>query len=123
MAVHGVPRPTADIDILVLREDLVRLEVALRPLGFSTAPQLRRFQGGAIEIRRLSKPQPSEHALSLDLVLVTPTLQTVWDDRQSMEWDFGKISVVSLAGLIALKFLRGSGPDQDDIKRLQGEHE
>jgi len=89
MAVHGFPRATVDIDILILGNKL----------------------------------HPSEHPLSLDVLLVTPAVQQVWDDRQSMEWDFGKISVVSPAGLIALKSLRGSGRDQDDIKRLQGESE
>jgi hypothetical protein len=123
MAVHGVPKATVDIDLLVLRDDLARLEVAVLPLGFDLDAHPRRFRGGAIEIRRLSKLHPSEHPLSLDLLLVTPTVQAVWDDRQSMEWDFGKVSVVSLAGLIALKSLRGSGPDQDDIRRLQGENE
>ena len=123
MAVHGFPRATVDIDILILGNDLDRLEVAVRPLGFNVADHPRSFRGGAIKIRRLSKLHPSEHPLSLDVLLVTPAVQQVWDDRQSMEWDFGKISVVSPAGLIALKSLRGSGRDQDDIKRLQGESE
>ncbi len=35
----------------------------------------------------------------------------------------GKITVVSRDGLIALKSLRGSGLDQDDIKHLRGETE
>jgi hypothetical protein len=38
-------------------------------------------------------------------------------------WAFGNISVVSPEGLIALKLLRGSGRDQDDIKQLRGEIE
>jgi hypothetical protein len=61
--------------------------------------------------------------LSLDLLLVTPAIQAAWDSRQTMEWDFGKITVVSRDGLIALKSLRGNGLDQDDIKRLRGEIE
>ena len=46
-------------------------------------------------------------------------LQPVWEGREAMEWDFGKISVVSRDGLISLKSLRGSGLDQDDIKHLR----
>jgi hypothetical protein len=38
-------------------------------------------------------------------------------------WELGNITVVSPEGLIALKSLRGSGRDQDDIKQLRGEAE
>ena len=61
--------------------------------------------------------------MSLDLLLVTDAIRSAWEGRQDMEWDFGKICVVSREGLIALKSLRGSGLDQDDIKRLREEAE
>ena len=69
------------------------------------------------------KIHASGQVLSLDLLLVTPTLQPVWEGREAMEWDFGKISVVSRDGLISLKSLRGSGLDQDDIRHLRGASE
>jgi hypothetical protein len=123
MAVHGYPRATVDIDLLIMNEDLERLDVAIRPLGFDIPARPMTFKGGAVEIRRVSKILPSGQVLSLDLLLVTPALQQVWDARQAMEWDFGTITVVSRDGLISLKSLRGSGLDQDDIKRLRGESE
>jgi hypothetical protein len=121
MAVHGYPRATIDIDLLVMTDDLLRAESAVRPLGFVIAAQPMTFRGGAVEIRRVSKVHESGRILSLDLLLVTPTIQAVWEEREDMEWDFGKITVVSRDGLIFLKSLRGSGLDQDDIKRLRGE--
>jgi hypothetical protein len=110
-----------DIDLLVLTDDLERVEAAARPLGFVVAAQPMTFRGGAVEIRRVSRIHESGQALSLDLLLVTPNIREVWDGREAMAWDFGKITVVSRDGLIALKSLRGSGLDQDDIKRLRGE--
>ena len=123
MAVHGYPRATVDIDLLVLVDDLERLEAAVRPLGFELPARPMSFKGGDVEIRRVSKVHSSGQVLSLDLLLVTPAIQAAWDARQTMEWDFGKITVVSRDGLIALKSLRGSGLDQDDIKHLRGETE
>jgi hypothetical protein len=81
------------------------------------------FRAGAVDIRRVSKLHPSGQLLSLDLLLVTPSVQPAWEGRQTMEWDFGKINVVSREGLILLKSLRGSGLDQDDIKLLREDTE
>ena len=40
------------------------------------------------------------------------------DGRQRLPWEHGSISTVSRDGLIALKRLRASGQDQDDIDKL-----
>ena len=50
-------------------------------------------------------------------------LAIVWQSRQRVAWDHGTIGTVSRAGLVALKRLRGSGQDHDDIRRLTGETE
>lgn len=72
------------------------------------------------QIHRLTKPDPgSEDFLSLDLLLVTPDLEEVWQSRQVLDWEGGRLQVVSREGLIALKALRNSGQDQDDIARLR----
>jgi hypothetical protein len=123
MAVHGYPRATVDIDIVVLANDFTRVEAAVRPLGFTLPAAPMTFAGGAVEIRRVSKIHTSGQLLSLDALLVTPTIEKAWQTRQAMMWDFGTITVVSREGLVALKSLRGSGRDQDDIKQLRGESE
>lgn len=81
------------------------------------------FHGGAVEIRRLSKIHEGGQFLSLDVLLVTPETTEAWSTRQEMEWEFGRLTVVSREGLIALKSLRGSGRDRDDIDQLQGKFE
>ena len=44
---------------------------------------------------------------------------SVWETRREVEWEAGKLWVVSREGLIALKSLRGSGQDKDDIRQLK----
>jgi hypothetical protein len=57
--------------------------------------------------------------LSLDLLLVTPAIQKIWTSRVEADWEDGTLSVVSRAGLIELKTLRGSPQDIADIVALQ----
>jgi hypothetical protein len=53
------------------------------------------------------------------LLIVTPQTEAAWSSRREFEWGKQRLKVVSREGLIALKSLRNSGQDQDDIKRLQ----
>jgi hypothetical protein len=121
MAVHGYPRATIDIDVLVLVEDEARARAVVAPLGYVLPSEPMSFGDGAVEIRRVSKIDEKGELLSVDLLLVTPTVRPAWESRQLMAWDFGTISVVSREGMILLKSLRGSGLDRDDIEHLRGE--
>jgi hypothetical protein len=120
MAVHGHPRATVDIDIIIRPEDLAREEAAVRSLGFDIPAKPMSFRRGAVKIRRMSKVVASGELLPLDALLVTPAIERSWRTRQVMEWESGRITVVSREGLIALKSLRRSGRDRDDIKQLRG---
>jgi hypothetical protein len=120
MAVHGLPRATVDIDLLILAESLGPVTALAREQGYTLEAEPMKLVGGAIEIHRLSKLDPdSGDVLTLDLLLVTPALRDVWESRLEVEWEQGKLQVVSRKGLIALKSLRRSGQDLDDIQRLQ----
>ncbi len=120
MAVHGRPRMTIDIDMLIPAESLERVMAIATELGYKIRGKDMSFANGAVEIRRVSKIDPeSGDLLSLDLLLVTPQIRMVWDARVESEWEDGTLSVVSRAGLIALKQLRRSGQDLDDIKALE----
>jgi nucleotidyltransferase AbiEii toxin of type IV toxin-antitoxin system len=125
MAVHERPRMTIDIDVLILAESLDRVMAIATNLGYTIRDKDMSFANGAVEIRRVSKIDPeSRDLLSLDLLLVTPQIREVWDSRIESEWEGVTLSVVSRAGLIALKQLRRSGQDLDDIKALeQGERD
>lgn len=119
MAVHGFARATVDIDVLIPAECLAVAESVARELGYTIKAAPMSFEGGTIEIRRMSKPDPdSEDLLTLDWLLVTSPLADAWRNRQEVEWEHGSLWVVSRMGLIALKKLRCSGQDLDDIARL-----
>jgi hypothetical protein len=119
VGIHGYPRATVDIDLLVRPEDEERIYVAVEPLGFKFRARPMHFAGGAMQIRRVTKIDADGEALMLDLLLVTPASEEVWRTRQEVSWRGQLISVVSPAGLIALKSSRSSKQDLADIERLQ----
>ncbi len=42
-----------------------------------------------------------------------------WAPREKARWEGEALWVVSREGLMAMKSLRGSGQDQDDLKKLK----
>ena len=120
MAVYGAPRSTVDIDLLVPGEALEHALRIGRELGYTIEAGPMIFAGGAIRMRRLTKIDPdSADPLMLDFLIVTPEIQDVWEDCIEVEWEGGRLHVVSRDGLVALKDLRSSGQDLDDITRLR----
>jgi len=120
MAIHGLPRATVDVDLLIPTDAAESVLEIARGLGYTIPADPMTFAGGAVEIRRVTKIDASSgNILSLDLLLVTPVLSTVWATRTKIGWERGEVWTVSKEGLVTLKQLRGSGQDQDDIKRLQ----
>ena len=120
MAFHGSPRATIDIDLLVPGKSLDAIIALAGELGYTIREKDLSFAAGVIEIRRVSKiDRESGDLLSLDFLLVTPQLQQIWDMRVVSQWQSRRLSVVSRDGLIAMKRLRGSGQDLDDIEKLK----
>src|ERR1700686_5859143 len=95
MAIHGLPRATVDIDLLIRPEDEERVYAAVEPLGFRIRAKPMHFDQGKMEIRRVTKFDSAGDTLMLDLLLVTAAYENVWHDREQIESDFGFISVVS----------------------------
>jgi uncharacterized nucleotidyltransferase DUF6036 len=123
LAVHGKPRATVDIDILIQEQDLEKVLSSGRRAGFNLPAGEMNFAGGKIKIRRLSKivPEYANDVLTLDMLLVTPHLQEVWNTREKRSWDFGDVWVVSREGLIKLKRISGRPNDLRDIETLEAE--
>ena len=120
MAVHGLPRATVDIDLLILSESLEEVRGLARTLGYTIEAFPMTFSRGAIEIRRLSKiDQDTGIVLSLDMLLVTPEIVEIWQSRTEVAWEAGSLWVVSRRGLMALKSLRSNAQDLADIERLK----
>lgn len=120
MAIHGLPRATLDIDVLLLYEDLSKVWAIAQSMGYDLEGLPLHFADGAIEIRRISKvDNGAKRLFTLDFLLVTERLRTVWSSRELVEWEEGKTWVVSKDGLIMLKTISGREQDLLDIRNLQ----
>jgi hypothetical protein len=122
MTIHGCPRATMDIDVMVLADDLADAWKIAMNLGYHIEGRPLHFHDGKIEIRRISKLDAETRILfTIDFLLVTESTQQIWRDRETIEWEHGAISTVSREGLIQLKRLSGRLQDLADIERLESE--
>ncbi|MBI4701628.1 MAG: nucleotidyl transferase AbiEii/AbiGii toxin family protein [Deltaproteobacteria bacterium] len=127
LAVHGHPRATKDIDLLVCEPDLARALAVARRLGFEIPAAPMTFGAGtprARRVRRVSKPDDqAKQLLPLDLVLVGPVFETVWHDRVLVRWRERDLVVVSRDGLVAMKRIASRTQDVADLEKLEGKAE
>jgi hypothetical protein len=121
-AIHARPRATVDVDLLPIEQVEAAKRVA-REQGYRIEAGPLVIRKDVIEIPRLSKPDPETGGLlSLDLLVVTPILVPVWETRQRVGGEHGAVPVVSRPGLVAMKRLRASGQDLDDIRMRISRH-
>jgi len=121
MAIHGLPRATVDIDLLILSEDLADVWKIAKNFGYDVEGLPLHFHDGVIEIRRISKiDKNSKRLFTIDFLLVTEGLKEVWDNRELIRWEDGELWAVSREGLIKLKIISGREQDLLDIKKLRG---
>lgn len=118
LAVHGAPRATIDIDLLVRPDDVSRVREVAASRGFTFAALPMRFS--KIRIDRITKIHPDGDTLILDLLVYSPDLEEVWQTRERRRWKGRDLSVVSPDGLVTLKMLRQSAQDLADIEALKG---
>ncbi len=118
VAIHGYPRFTYDIDLLIRPQDLSVALDAAKSCGF--LDESGRIPLGSCVAYRVVKSVGSDH-LVLDLILINEMLRVVWDSRTDFQWQGLRLCVVSSQGLATMK--RMSGRDQDllDLKMLEGE--
>lgn len=120
VAFYGYPRFTRDIDLLIRRERLDDVLELVKKRGFTIEAGMIPIGGKSkekTEIFRISKVDGSD-LLTLDLVLVSPGLEDVWDDRELFDWLGRRIVVVSRDGLMKMKRLSGRDQDLLDLKML-----
>lgn len=121
VALHGYPRFTGDIDILLLRDDLPSVKEALKSIDYSIAAGPFPFDSGtakAREVHRISKIEGGD-VFSLDLLIVNDILRDVWKGREKYDLEGREIRIVSRSGLLAMKALAGRDQDRLDIKKLE----
>ena len=118
LAVHGLPRATKDIDLLIPAEQLDATRAAARTLGFTLESGRMTFSASGVEIQRLTKVASGDH-LMIDLMLVNEATRSAWESRHSVAFEDGRVSVVSREGLVGLKKKAGRPQDLADIARLE----
>ncbi|MBA3633773.1 MAG: nucleotidyltransferase family protein [Acidobacteria bacterium] len=121
LAIHGFARATLDIDILIQPESLEKAYKVGAENGFDIRGLDISFKERAVEIRRVSKIDANGEVLSLDLLIVTPQVQDVWETREKIDFLGSQLWVVSQTGLIKMKRLAGRPQDLADIERLENE--
>lgn len=104
VAIHGAPRATADIELLVEAADLQRAIDVARTRGFTWLANPMRFRDGT-ELQRISKIA-GDDTLTLDLILVNDNLAETWRSRADL--DRVRIAVRGLA--------RGADRDEGRVR-------
>jgi hypothetical protein len=120
VAIHGYPRATQDLDLLVREDDLERIRARLTQLGYTLAAGIIPFDIGKQTERRVYRVSKAlkHDLLTVDLILVAPFLEEVWADREVYRIGDQEIQVVSLNGLKKMKQIAGRPQDLADLRHL-----
>jgi tRNA nucleotidyltransferase/poly(A) polymerase len=113
---HGVPRATFDLDILIeaTTENAQRLLDALLEVNFGTASMITANELAAHEITIF------RDRVRIDVQTITPGLdfKTAWENRITMDYQGQKFFVTSKEDLISSKKAAGRQVDLEDIRLL-----
>src|SRR2546426_1276559 len=120
VVIHGYPRMTKDIDLLILGEDLQRTSEAIHERGFTV-------HSGQIPFRLGQPTEQITHrvlkimdrkTLTLDLLILPPFLEPVWKSRARVQWQGKDVKIVSREGLAIMKRIAGRKQDLADLDAL-----
>jgi hypothetical protein len=108
---------------LIRPEDLDAAERVLAEVGYDLTSGILPFDTGLATERRVFRVNKAEGRdfLTLDLILVSPFLQDVWDTREQLLVEGRRLQVVSRAGLTKMKRVAGRPQDLADLHYLEGE--
>lgn len=121
VTMHGAPRTTKDIDLLVARGDLVRVLDVVRPLGYTFVALPMTFDAGTDRerhVQRVSKMDAGAH-LVLDLLIDEAAYAGLLVDAIEVKLPRGPVRVVSREALLRMKRLAARPQDLADIERLE----
>ncbi len=116
LALHGYPRFTKDVDLLILSADRDHVLQIAEQQGFLDPAGRIPFE--TVDVYRTSKIVGRD-ILTLDLLLVNAGLEDVWGSREVYCWQGLDVQVVSARGLIKMKRLAGRDQDLLDVKKLE----
>jgi hypothetical protein len=114
---HGVPRATFDLDILIeaTPENSQRLLDALLDAGLGTAVLT------TVEDLLLHEITIFRDKIRIDVQTETPGIrfQEAWDKRETMDFEGQSFFVVTREDLIASKLAAGRAVDLEDVRMLR----
>lgn len=116
LAVHGRPRATTDIDMLVAEDHVADVKAVLRGLGYDLEAAPMTFSSG-IRVHRVSRVEGTE-LMTVDLLVTSAALQAIWDTRLRLTWRDAPMHVVSREGLITMKRIANRLQDRADLEAL-----
>ncbi len=124
VGLHGYPRATMDIDLLVRPDQLADALQVARDIGFDVPARKMVFglpTGTPREVHRVSKLDPeSNDLMPLDLLVVNSELEPMWRGRMAFDVGGQRLTVVSRDGLVAMKQIAGRPQDLADLAKLEG---
>lgn len=125
LAMHGHPRATMDIDLLVAEDRVDEILRVARATGFDVPARKMTFGlrvGRPRIVHRVSKLDPdTQDPLSLDLLVVNAELEGVWAGRVVLNVGTIRMCVVSREGLATMKRIAGRPQDLADLAALDGQ--
>ncbi len=120
VVLHGYPRLTQDIDLLIREEDLQRVLEVAQAHGFDIHAGLMVFKSGTdreTKLYRVTKIEGRDH-LMLDLLYVTPAFEKAWETRVRFTTEKRSVWAVSREGLETMKRASGRLRDLVDLQKL-----
>ncbi len=126
--IYGIPRMTADIDLLLDfdKENLARFESILNTLSYSPVAPVPIAQLHD-KVRRLelvkeqnmiaySLYSSRSNFMTIDVLLDPPlTFDSIWEAREIRQMGTYEVNLVSLPHLIEMKTFANRKQDQDDV--------
>ncbi len=120
VAIHGYPRLTQDIDLLIPEGALSGARAALSAVGYTLESGELWFGSGTPRERRVWRVSKADGSdlTTVDLLLVSPFLLEVWRGRETHRIPGRTVTVVSRQGLAEMKRAAGRPRDLEDLRQL-----
>lgn len=125
VAIHGRPRLTVDIDLVLLDSDMQPAIQAVAAAGFDLPTGWVNFPEcglGTGRLYRVTKVQDGDF-LTLDLLAVDSPDNPIWKDQVRVELCGREVPVLSKMALIQMKTASERTKDRLDIELLSNEAE
>jgi predicted nucleotidyltransferase len=130
--IYGIPRMTADIDLLIdfKEENILHFENALKAFNYKAVLPFKLSSLKDSEVRKKMKEEKNliafsfynayTNMMSIDILLDVPlSFETMWENKTVRKIEGTEINLVSLEHLITMKEYSGRVQDKQDIVHLK----